>query len=181
MICRFPGFWQRATSPSPVLPDIWRLIPPPVHIAALRLAHGLRTRWWRLRRGRVIGCQVVAFDHAERVMLIRHSYGTRAWTLPCGGMKRGEDALTAALREAFEEAGVRLERAVQVGVHADNRRGWINDVRVIAGWTADLPMPDGREIIAAQFFALDALPQDLARSLPELLPQYLRTAKAARR
>jgi len=156
------------------------LIPPRLHIALLRAAHSLRRRWWRVRGTRVSGAQVVALDPLGRVLLIRHSYGASHWTLPGGGLQRGESPVTAATREAFEEAAVRLSGATQIAVMQHMPHGSNNDVRVVAGWTEDTPRADGREIVAAQFFALDALPPDIARSLPGLLPGYVRAAIAAR-
>jgi 8-oxo-dGTP pyrophosphatase MutT (NUDIX family) len=157
------------------------LIPPRLHIALLRVAHGVRRRWWRIRGTRVTGAQVVALDPLGRVLLIRHSYGSRHWTLPGGGLQRGESAVAAAMREALEEAAVRLTDAVEIAVMQHMPHGSNNDVRVIAGWTDDAPRADGREIVAAQFFALDALPPDVARSLPGLLPGYVTAATTARR
>ncbi|MEP7222708.1 MAG: NUDIX domain-containing protein [Novosphingobium sp.] len=156
------------------------LIPPQLHIALLRAAHQLRLQWWRWRRTRVAGAQVVAIDPQGRVLLIRHSYGLHHWTLPGGGLARGESAIAAAVREAREEAGVILAEPVEIAVMRHMPHGSDNDVRVIAGWTSDTPRADGREIVAAQFFAVADLPADIARSLPGLLPGYVTAAKAAR-
>ncbi len=157
------------------------LIPPRWHIAALRTAHALRLRWWRWRGHAGSGCRVLAINPQDRVLLIRHSYGLNHWMLPGGGMKRGEDVLIAAARETFEETAVRLCDAVEIGRVTDMLHGSNHDVRVVAGWTADSPQADGREIIEAAFFALDALPHGIARNLPELLRAYVTAAKAARR
>ncbi len=158
-----------------------RLIPKPLHIAALRTVHALRLRWWRLMGTRVTGCRVVALDARCRVLLIRHSYGVSHWMLPGGGMKRGEDPVVAGARELFEETAVRITGAAKIGMIADTLHGSVNDVHVIAGWTRDTPVADGREIVEAAFFALDALPADISRRLPDLLPGYVIAAKAARR
>jgi 8-oxo-dGTP pyrophosphatase MutT (NUDIX family) len=157
-----------------------RLIPAPLHIVALRVAHGLRKRWWRLAKPTVSGCRVVALDERDRVLLIRHSYGARHWMLPGGGLKRGEDALVAACRELFEETACRIDSAVLISAVTEKLHGTDNDVRVVVGWTTDTPRPDGREIIEAGFFALESLPPNLARFLHDRLPAYLTAAKAAR-
>ena len=159
---------------------MFHLIPPRLHIAGLRLAHAVRLRWWRLAGTRVTGCRVLVIDAEERVLLIRHSYGTGHWMLPGGGMKRGESALAAAAREVREECAVAIQAAVEIGTVAEMMHGANNDVRVVAGWTCDTPLADGREILEAAFFALHALPDPLARSLTDLLPGYLTAAKAAR-
>jgi ADP-ribose pyrophosphatase YjhB (NUDIX family) len=144
------------------------------------MAHAVRLRWWRIAGTRVTGCRVVAIDAADRVLLIRHSYGKAHWMLPGGGMKRGEDPISAAIRECREECGLHLADATEIGVVADMMHGSNNDVRVVAGWTQGEPVADRREIAEAAFFALHELPQDIAASLPGLLPDYVTTAKAAR-
>ena len=78
------------------------LIPAPAHRVVLRLAHRVRRRWWYVRRPRLSGCRVLAFDREGRVLLVRHSYGTGAWMPPGGGLQAGEDPLNAAQRELLE-------------------------------------------------------------------------------
>ena len=156
------------------------LIPRPVHIVALRTVHFIRLRWWRWSGARVTGCRVVVLDDTDRVLLIRHSYGSRGWMLPGGGLKRCEDARAAAAREVMEEAGLQLSGIVEVGFVSDVLHGAVHEVRIVAGWTGDSPLPDGREVIEARFFALDSLPQAMSPKLVGALPGYVTAAKAAR-
>lgn len=113
---------------------------------------------WKLRRPRVDGVRVLARDPAGRVLLVRHSYGTAKWMAPGGGLRRGEDPLVAAARELREETGCRLIGARLAAVVEENLHGARNRVHVVTGSAAGAPVPDGREIIAARFFAVDRLP-----------------------
>ncbi len=87
------------------------LIPAPLHRLALKLAHAVRRRWWRLFQVQLEGCRVLAIDGAGRVLLICHSYGSGQWLLPGGGIARGEAPLAAAQRELAEETGLSLATA----------------------------------------------------------------------
>lgn len=156
------------------------LIPAPAHRLALRCAHALRKAWWRIRRPRISGCRVLVFDPAERVLLIRHSYGHAGWMLPGGGISRGEEPLTAAIREVREETGCTLKDAYAVAVLVEPLWGARNTVHVIAGYSSDTPRPDGREVTTAAFFAADNLPSDLAGVMQRHLADWIRAAKAAR-
>lgn len=135
-------------------------LPPPLHRALLRIGQPIRLRVWGLMRREMRGCGVLAFDHAGRLLLVRHSYHERdRWLLPGGGLARGEDPASAAARELREEAGCRLLSATWVGT--DLRRmpgGWINRIELVSGTSEGTPHADGREIAEAAFFALDALP-----------------------
>lgn len=47
----------------------------------------------------------VAVVHDGKVLLLRRWYSAGSWQLPGGGLKRGEEAVTAACRELSEELG----------------------------------------------------------------------------
>jgi ADP-ribose pyrophosphatase YjhB (NUDIX family) len=154
------------------------LLPAPLHIAGLRLAHAVRRRWWKIAGSAVRGCRVLVLDEADRVLLIRHSYGSRHWMLPGGGLDRGEDALAGAAREVAEECAVALECIVTLGQTDDPQS--IHETHLIAGWTRDEPRPDRREVLEAVFFSLETLPDPRHPLLGERLERWIREAKAAR-
>ncbi len=157
------------------------LIPAALHRAGLRLAHGLRRRWWRVARPRLAGCRIVALDREGRVLLIRHSYGSDRWMPPSGGLARGENPVAAAVRELREETGCRLEAAVLLERIEESLHGAGNMVHIVAGWTRDVPVADGREIVEAAFFAPNALPQHMPPQLRATLPGWITAATAAHR
>jgi ADP-ribose pyrophosphatase YjhB (NUDIX family) len=152
------------------------LIPPPLHRTALRVAHALRKRWWRLTKPLLLGRRVLALDGAGNLLLIRHSYGSDKWTLPGGGMARGEDAIETARREFAEETGARLADARLIAVHDEPLFGAINRVHVVAGRIEGVPRADGREVAVLGCFALGELPSPLASSLAARLDEWLDAA-----
>ena len=156
------------------------LIPAPAHRVVLQIAHGVRRRWWFVRRPRLSGCRVLAFDMEGRVLLVRHSYGSGKWMPPGGGLQRGEDPLAAAERELLEETGCTLQWAAQIEFAEERLHGTGNFVHVIAGDTRDAPLADGREIIEARFFAATQLPEAMPRLFRARLPEWITAAIAAR-
>lgn len=160
---------------------MFHLIPRPLHIAALRIAHFIRSVWWRISSGVVIGCRVVVLDQDDRVLLIRHSYGSQRWMMPGGGLKRGEDVLEAAQREVREEVAIALSPLFELGISDEPLGGGRNHIHMIAGWTKDTPVPDGREVREARFFAADDLPEHVAARIAGRIPGWITAARAARR
>ncbi len=148
-------------------------LPAPLHRLVLRLAHYIRMRWWRYRRLPVVGCRVVAVNSLGEVLLVRHSYGSRHWMLPGGGVAPGEMPIAAAIRELAEETACTLIGPIEVSVIRHDWQGVSNVVHVIAGRTGDTPRPDGREIVATRCFALTALPVDIGESLAENLSAWV--------
>ncbi len=121
-------------------------------LAGLRLSH----RW---TRALTLGARVAVFDGENRVLLVRHTYAP-GWLFPGGGVEFGETVITAAKREIEEEAGIAaLSEPLLFGLYSNHKnfKGdhlaffTLHDFRRIA-WQP------GREIAAAEFFALDNLP-----------------------
>lgn len=144
---------------------MFHLIPAPLHRALFRLGHGLRRMFLRHVAGEVYGCCVIGRDGEGRILLVRHSYGPPVWALPGGGMRRDEDPEAAALRELHEELGCTLAEPVHLGLQRNEFLGSVNHVQVFSGLVQGEPRPDMREVVEARFFALDALPGNLSRTV----------------
>jgi ADP-ribose pyrophosphatase YjhB (NUDIX family) len=73
----------------------------------------------------VVGAVVV---HGERVLLCRRAISPArgSWTLPAGHLERGETAEEGAVREAWEEAGARIEIEALLGVHTSAAAGVVH-------------------------------------------------------
>lgn len=56
----------------------------------------------------VLSCGILAVDDRDELLLC-HATGTSRWDIPKGRREAGESELDAALRETFEETGLRFE------------------------------------------------------------------------
>jgi 8-oxo-dGTP pyrophosphatase MutT (NUDIX family) len=158
-----------------------RLIPAPLHRLGYRAASALRVRWRRVVKPKLRGCRVIAFDEAGRIAFVRLSYGPANWGLPGGGLGRSEDACDGARREFLEETGRPLVNATVVQVSEESSHGASNQVHVVTGQSTGDLVADGREVLEARWFAVDALPETLSERLRRELPGWITAARAADR
>lgn len=62
-----------------------------------------------LRFGKEKRVRIVVLSDDQRILLVRNWFGHQNWSLPGGGVKKGETPESAILRELYEEAGVSVE------------------------------------------------------------------------
>ena len=97
-----------------------------------------------------LGAHALIIDRTGKILLARHSY-MAGWSLPGGGVGRGEPPADALLRELAEEIGeVRSDPPQLAGIFS-RRSGWATNVIVLYRMTnADVaftPNLEVREII----------------------------------
>jgi 8-oxo-dGTP diphosphatase len=142
----------------------------PLFRLAYRIAYRLVLIQGFLLRPHHDGALVAAWLDG-RILLVRTSY-RRGWSLPGGGIGRGESALDAAVREAWEEIRLALDPSqlvLEQETTIFHEYRW-DHAKVFA---LDLTAPprleiDGREIVEAAFHTPEA-------ALAFRLPPYLRT------
>lgn len=101
-----------------------------------------------------------------RILLARRSQDVAepgVWGQPGGGIERGEDALTAAFREAHEELGPLPERILIMGEHQHRSKDFryttfhaMIEPDDAQAWTPSLNWEND----AVDWFSVDALPPD---------------------
>src|SRR3989344_2394809 len=73
--------------------------------------------WLTVSNEKVRGARIIIVDD-RRVLLVSHWYAPWAWTLPGGGVNKGESPEDAAMREAFEETGLKVKSiAGEIGTY----------------------------------------------------------------
>jgi ADP-ribose pyrophosphatase YjhB (NUDIX family) len=134
------------------------------------LAERLTTRLahvsFLLTRAMTLGVRAAVIDGDDRVLLVKHGY-VAGWHLPGGGVEIGETCESALARELCEEANVVLDappllHGLFFNAHV-SRRDHVA-VYVARRFRVTAERAPDREIVAARFFALDALPPDATRA-----------------
>lgn len=141
-----------------------QLLPASLHRALLPIAHRVRHRWRRWRKSPIAGVSVIIVNLAGDVLLLKHSYGPAVWSLPGGGLRKGEDPLLAARREVREELGVELARIEAIGTLDEVLSGSPHTAHIFAAVCDRQPRPDRREVTEARFFPSHSLPEPLGKT-----------------
>lgn len=131
----------------------------------LRLVYFIK--FWLLRligsEKDIGGVRVILIRH-ERVVLVRHWLSQDVWTLPGGGIDKGETPSEAGKREVWEEVGYKVNSFDgQLGIYR-GRMGEKDSVIVL--YTEDFEggmkwLPN-LEIMERGLFDLDKLPENLS-------------------
>jgi len=149
---------------------------------AYRVAYRLLLAYAFVVRPRVGGVKCLVWDERGRALFVRHTYGDRrAWELPGGGLKAGEDPWDAVRREAREELGVDVAEWDELG-HVDGP--WYFKRERLTCFAA--PWPAGRrprfdpvEIGDAAWLALDPPPTPLGPATEAVLELLARTPQGS--
>jgi ADP-ribose pyrophosphatase YjhB (NUDIX family) len=124
--------------------------------------------WWRRRIVRTIspsftvGAMVFVERDDGAMLFVRHTYRER-WGVPGGLLEKGEEPREAAVREVFEETGLRVVLVGEpaVVVDAEPQRVDVLFRARLAEPSADDEggVPSSPEIRAVQWFAADRFPE----------------------
>jgi ADP-ribose pyrophosphatase YjhB (NUDIX family) len=140
---------------------------------AYKLAYRLIHIYWFICRPSRRSA-LVAIWHDDRILLVKPSY-MPVYSLPGGGVKKGEEPVAAAVRELEEEIDLHLsaDALKLVFEHTCNKSGMTDTVIIFETHLTEPPQItiDNREIIRADFVTVN---EALSRDLLPHVEQYLR-------
>ena len=144
---------------------------------------GLRARlfhlYFLLRRPMTLGVRGLVYDRAaDSVFLIEHTY-VPGWQLPGGGVEVDETAELALARELQEEGNIALDGPpTLLSVHHNRHASRRDHVAfyLIEAYRQTAPKVPDREIRAAGFFPVDALPEMTTPGTRRRIAEALRGA-----
>src|SRR5215475_5863882 len=129
----------------------------------------------------VAGCLVIASD---RVLLIKRGNEPEIgkWTYPGGFVDFAERAIDAAVRETYEEVGIRVTIDRLLGVYTDPSNHNAQSIVYLAEARDGRPTPS-TEAVEVEFFAPKEIPwEQLAfRSTFDALTEWTNSVKSSRK
>ena len=149
--------------------------------ALYRYAYRLLRLYWFVCRPRTAGARcILVYEH--HILLIRQTYGDQLWTLPGGGLAKGELPEAAVRREVQEEVGISLSAVKYVGQFVSTQTYNVDTVYVFSAPTLSPACTiDPGEIGEARWFASEALPRvsEKSRIALQLWQQHEKAGAAA--
>lgn len=141
----------------------------------VKTAYTIRKVIWSITRPLTLGVHAIVLDQEDRVLLVKHTYKS-GWSLPGGGVGRGETIFQAIKRELLEEVGVSANISVN-----DLRGIFYNPIDyksdhvalfVVKNWTRAVDKYDVLEISEVAFFEKSQLPLDVTKGAKSQLHAY---------
>jgi len=118
----------------------------------------------------------IIIDNGSGIVLVKRKNPPLGWALPGGFVDYGETLEEAALREAAEETGLRLDNLRQFRAYSDPSRDQrFHTVSMVFTASASGVPKGGDDAAEARYFPRDALP-DLAFDHAVILNDYFRAA-----
>jgi ADP-ribose pyrophosphatase YjhB (NUDIX family) len=109
----------------------------------------------------------------DKFLLVRPAYAHRRFTFPGGGVKRGEKAVEAAVRELFEETGVMVTQLTWFGSYAQEIEYKHDTVQCYYGaMEAAEAHADNFEIAEVTWFSRADVPLDCSPSVHKIFTLY---------
>ncbi len=112
----------------------------------------------------------------DSILLIERRNEPYGWAIPGGFVDYGEKVEDAAVRELFEETGIKVDKIELLGVYSDpkrDKRG--HTVSTVYYAETDMDPVAGDDAKNAVFYPVNALPENLAFDHAEIIAQYVNT------
>lgn len=142
-----------------------------------RTAHKALTPFLKLyMTEKHVRVRVLIVNEEKEVLLVRNWLGHQMWTLPGGGIKRGETPAEAATREVHEETGLLIpsDHLHELGVFLNDSN--LKYTYTTACYTVDVAKREPKirahrklEMLDMQWFPIASLPKEVSSTVVHAL------------
>lgn len=125
--------------------------------------------YWFIFRPKTRGVNCI-IQFGNKILFIRHSYGSKKWTIPGGGVERKETFEEAARREVKEEVDIDLNNIKKIGEYVNNKEYKEDYVQCFLSEVDDPYFKiDNFEISDAKWATLDEIPEPYGTRLIQIM------------
>ncbi len=124
-----------------------------------RIIDPIRKLYWFIARPTRIGVKCLV-QHQNKFLFIRNSYGSKKWTIPGGGVNRGESFESAAIRETQEEVSITPTNLINIGSYIHEKEYKHDSLTIFYTKTQSPKFTiDPIEIEEARWMTFDEVPE----------------------
>ena len=124
-----------------------------------KLADPIRRSYWFIVRPTRMGVKCL-IEHQNKFLFIRNSYGSKRWTIPGGGVNRGESLESAVIRETREEVNITPSNLINIGTYIHQKEYKHDSLTIFYTKTQSPKFTiDPVEIEEARWMTFDEVPQ----------------------
>lgn len=124
-----------------------------------KLADPIRRFYWFIVRPTRKGVKCL-IEYQGKFLFIRNSYGSKKWTIPGGGVNRGESLESAAVRETREEVSIIPTNLINLGTYVHEKEYKHDNLTI---FYTNIQSPkftiDPVEIEEARWMSFDEVPE----------------------
>jgi len=139
----------------------------------IKVSRFLQKIYWFIFKPKTYGVKCLV-DYEGKILLVKLSYAHKGWTIPGGGVDRGESFEEAAKRELKEETGIVANKLKKVKEYISTEYYKYDTVEIFyTKVNTDKVTPDYLETIDYLWFdPKDPLPIPHSKRLPEFLESF---------
>lgn len=133
--------------------------------------------YWRIFKPITHGARIMII--CKNKILLVQPRTLKYWNLPGGGLNKKEDPEKGALRELYEELGIKIDKAdYLLGTYTSNAEGKKDTVYIFVKKIEEEinPKPD-IEISQAGYFNIDSLPENTTKPTKYRIQEFLSNKK----
>jgi 8-oxo-dGTP pyrophosphatase MutT (NUDIX family) len=142
-----------------------------------KIAYIIMRLYWRIFKPKTIGAKLIVVTETKILLLQPRTFNY--WNLPGGGVKSGENQKQAALREFYEETGIKLESIdYLLGTYVSSNEGKSDTVFVfVKKIEHELLISNSFETANSAWFRFDDLPDGITKATNKRIQEYLKNEK----
>jgi len=142
-----------------------------------KIASLTKKGWWFIFRPITVGVKVIA-TYENKILLVKTRY-SNYWSLPGGGVKKGESVFDCAKRETLEETGIKIDRLKCHGIYFNFSEYKSDHIILLSAEAKSDVVHSGLEIEKIKFFDFNSLPENASSATKRRIQEYLSGATSS--
>lgn len=127
--------------------------------------------YWKIRRPKTYGARGLVL-HENNILLVKN-INLPYWTMPGGGMDKGELEENCLIRELKEELDIDIDAVeYKLGMYTSGHEGKQDEINIFVVKLSSVRFVKQWELADAQWFPLDNLPENISAATARRIQEF---------